>query len=1303
MKLKLLSLFFVLVGWGALVNAQTIKRPYNNLLITEALLNVAPNNYVEFTNTGDETINLHEFEFGLISNSDQPFKPRANTFFRLPEKMLAPGKSFVIAVSSDFEERNWFKDPVHNAERVMKPEFRKVADMLFEHQQANMSASDYRFPAYLTMETWNGKDCWYLRHHYINEETQMPDSMVIDQVGGVFDEADGTSQDQMAHDVAGVYKATNNSVLIRRSIVKTGITEFSSAAANIEAAKMEFDSNRGLDLDDSEWIPVPQLTPNDAWRSVFWTAGNSVNAKLDANTLVSKTGKVLVDTVQLTITVPWGVRNLDSIMYQFKRTPGLAWKYDFHTAAAGTAEYTQAVEDSAYNTVRTGDKLTLYICGNKAVIKEFSLIALDPTASDNIVIPKNGYDYNSMKYGYGIRPYSGIRVTEGIAGMDTISKIDYATRVDTLFKYLEKAPKATWKITFKSGVQKPDLTNGDILRVTSENGVAKNYFLKLDKFVPDQDAYLSSITWPDIPESFKGAVAGIYGWKGDTIPGFSSTKLNYIVNIPLDFQGIPALMFTRQQFDSKVVVTRAKSLDGSIAERTVTFKVFAENDTIFKIYTVQFEKEKDPANIQPFIAEPFISQVVFEDEWGNPWIELYNPSTRPMDMSDYMFTAGWGGVNEVFGYSNATWEFADAYKKYVPGKKWQDEVSWVVQPRILEPDMAVNPIVYPGDVFVMTQHGDGGCLPNYEKEVDVNFATGKNPWGVTMKWESAVHIWEGATYYLYKITNDSVKNGLKPANDIKDFKLLETFGNGVGTDWIVGGEVCQQITGYTRKPNIYKGNIDYNGSFGTDKETSEWNMVNEAYFINLNYGWPDQIYKIVDGIGAHIMNEVTFKKSTVSSKVLKVSPGYSLNENIKGLISGTTVTGFYQSIIKADEKQTLTVKSTITGLELVLADQIVNGDSLIVLSADSTNTSKYLLKVTETGLSNNATLTSTSYVIDVTAATGTIAGFPKNTLLKTLFDGVVVPAGAVLTITDENDAYMSLIKLNYDSAYVNVLATDKIYFEVIAENGTTKIVYQLKPTVTASEAYVTSDIYSVDQVGSVIDFIPGGTSVHSLLGNVIPVTGATMVVYDKGGFERTDGDIYRDDILVVKSADGNTTKAYHFSMLSFKSPTYMAFVISDEYPVDQVKHEIASVVVGTSVAAFKAKLFPAPNATIKVLDKSGNESTSANMAIDDQLLVTAADGTTTAIYSINFATKTVDPLAQSIKMYPNPTNGKVTVQGLTNGNRVRVYNASGITLRDVIVENSTDYISLEAQPAGIYIFVISAGNQNINIQKIIKK
>jgi len=1284
MKLKQLLLFLVMVGYVALVNAQT--KPYKNLIITEARFNATPFNYVEFTNMGNETIDLSEFEFGSINAWEYPWT--SGSYIMLPKKTLAPGKSFVIATAYDFQPENWGKDPIHNYERVTKPEMYKLADIMLHVQEQNSNENDSITPGWGIMDDWAGYYCWFLRHHYINTDGKK-DSMVIDQVGGVFGSADGTVTEGLAQDVAGVKDATSNATLIRKFSVKTGITDFSSHDANAEAAKLAFEKGRGLDFADSEWIPVPDLSwPGgnvwlEAWRAVFWTVGNHLDAKLDANTLVSKTGKVKVDLAQATITVPWGVRNDDSLMYQFERRPGLAWKYD----------YAPTTEDSAYVSARTGDKFTLYVCGNEVTIKEFTIIVQDPSPSDNIVIPKFGFDYTRMAATTEV--YSGIRVTDGVIGMDTISNIDFETRVDTLFKYLEKAPKASWKIISNDGFERPELKPGDKLRVTSENGKVKDYFLKLEKFLPSADNFLASITWPDMPAYFKGDIAGSYGWKGDTIPGFAPTKNNYIVRIPLEFQGIPALVFTKQQTNSKVVVKRASTLEGTPAERTVTFTVTAENDFTVNIYTVRFEKEKYPENIQPWKGEPFFSQFVFMSIWDNSGLEICNPGTEPLDLSNYMIIGNYGdNPADIFNSGTGVNQWAQAYSRYVPGKKWQDQADWKVQPAILVPDLATNAIVYPGDVFVIadirnTQYNETGDN-EYRNEFDIDFS--RNPWGRSVDANNCIHNWSANGPYMWKILNDSVKNGLKPATDLNDFELIEVL------------KTAQQPNQSSfRKPYIYKPNPVVGGSNGTTPENSEWTFKDWDYYTKLNYGWPDQINRVFDGIGSHIMDEVTIYKSTVTSVVYKISPGYTKKETIKGLTTGTIVAGFYNNILKANPLQTLKVKSASTGLVIPDANAISKGDTLIVLSADSVNTSKYILDVTATGLSANALLTSTKYTINATGTTGTVAGFPQRTPLKTVFAGVTVPAGATITITDAKDAYMSLSKLNYDTAYVNVIATDNIYFEVIAENGTTKIRYQLKPTSNPSDAYVTSDVYSVDQFAVLIQFIPAGTSAHSMLSNVTPAPGATMVIFDKAGFVRTIGDVYRDDKLIVTSADGKTTKAYYFSMLNFNVNTYLAYVISDDYQIDQVKRTIVGPKSSTTLGEFYAKLYPSFGATLKVLNKNGVESKLADLSLDDKLLVTAADGKTTVVYNITVDITGLAPLAESIKMYPNPTTDQVIINGLARGNRVQVFNTVGVTLRDVIVDNSTEYVSLSAQPAGIYVFVISSGEKYINIQKIVKK
>ena len=122
---------------------------------------------------------------------------------------------------------------------------------------------------------------------------------------------------------------------------------------------------------------------------------------------------------------------------------------------------------------------------------------------------------------------------------------------------------------------------------------------------------------------------------------FNSTTYNYRVQVPFDVDGIPALVAKPQSLNAKVEVTRATSLSGTVDQRTVKFKVTAEDDSVTNTYNVELVKEKDISKIQPYYAEPFLSEFVFWDQWSNSFAEIMNPGNQPLDLSNYMFAMDW--------------------------------------------------------------------------------------------------------------------------------------------------------------------------------------------------------------------------------------------------------------------------------------------------------------------------------------------------------------------------------------------------------------------------------------------------------------------------------------------------------------------------------------------------------------------------------------------------------------------------------------------------------------------------------------
>ena len=595
-----------------------------------------------------------------------------------------PGKSFVITGAYDFGPREYAKRPpgVGANPRSKQLGFYDVADLLIhmpeEHgdETDSITTTPYHYHPF---ELWDGRMVIFVAHHFAEG-----DSAAIDQFGGVFDNS-GRNFSQ-AYDVAGVLNATNNSIFVRKFKYKTGNLDFANA--------------RGLGNDDSEWIVVTYPdgyhtwnNGNQTWRNLWWVTGNHGNYVLDENTLESDV--IQVDFASKKLTVPWGVRRLDDIMQYMKKKPGVAWHYHYNTNQ----------EDSLYRSARTGDKLEIIVCGNEKTSAVFDIVVSPPTADANIVVP---VDYKTLRIPgtsgpITTRTQNGMInwpwVSKNTQGIDTISGFNhglpFALRTDTLLKRLEKPANASWEFVWVDGIARADIKNGDKLKVIAQNGNIKEYYLELQPYAPSHSALLSAITWPDVPEYMKG----IFGWQGDTIPGFNSTTYSYRIEVPLEVSGIPALVAKAASLNTKIEVVRATSLSAGPEARTISFIVTAEDDSVQNVYNIELVKEKELSKIQPFYGEPFVSEWIWQEDFRNQYIEIFNPGNQPIDLSNYIFTAAVGtelGIHITQQSGIANW--SNRYRKYVPGYKWPNQAQWQVTPAILEPDLSVNPILMPGEI-----------------------------------------------------------------------------------------------------------------------------------------------------------------------------------------------------------------------------------------------------------------------------------------------------------------------------------------------------------------------------------------------------------------------------------------------------------------------------------------------------------------------------------------------------------------------------------------------------------------------------
>jgi hypothetical protein len=1276
--------------------------------------------YAELTNMGNRPINLSEFELGNMTAWDNLIEMEdgslvypqvANHWMMLPDYELQPGESYLIAAVRDWLAEESVRNPQQWGPTT-KTDIWNAADLEIHVGESpsggQVDSSDSisvdpetGFDWQGVLESWNGRDVFFLRHHFVDPDTGAKDSIVVDAVNGVFTTDAHGRPDDGPTDVAGMENATDLAILVRKANIKTGSTDWEAA--------------RGTDIEDSEWLPIPTLSGTGGFeggRKAFWTIDNHGDYHLED--LTSDVAEI--DWDNETLTVDWGARNLDSIMNIFNYTEGIGWHYDF----------AQSTEDSAYVSARTGDILTLYAAGNTLEKAELTINVNPPAENEARVIPKYHKNYDGSEDVFWDDAYVPYVVTTNDPVIDTIREVPFGERVDTLFKYLEKPELASWEIDWVDDTERPDVVRGDKLVVTAEDGsTTKEYYIYVEDYYPSHNGYLSSITWPDIPDFYKG----IMGWKGDTIPGFSQSVLDYVITIPDDeelIKGIPNLVAKAADVNTDVQVERATTLDGTEAQRTVQFHTTAEDDTTMYTYTIRFEKEKKSENVEPYEAEPFFSQISWRMHWAEDFIEIYNPGTEPLDLSRYVIvncgTSDGQTYNAVTAYaSDSEDDFRQRYRRYVPGKLWANDLAaWQENPAILEDDYAVNSIVQSGDVFVMayatpSNYTQSPETAGFVDEIDVNFMNGQDPWGLddigrnynevgAEYTNNPVNNWYNNTYYLYKITNDSVVQGLKPLTSANDVEVIDIFGRGNGEDWgNVEGIVVNQIDHFRRKKEVIKGNPFPGDSFGSGEEgTSEWIHHNRDYYSE-NYAYPTDCYMPGEDIGKHMTRTITEHLSTITSPFYLVSEGYGSDETINDVTSGTTVSEFLAKILKKNESQTLTVLSD--GTELSDGDEISDGDQLKVESLLGGNETLYTITVTEEGLDSNAILTSDVYTIEVDGSEGTISGFEPGTTLREVVENITVPETVrYFSMFNDDGSYAALTQLNFDTVYVDVLATNNVNFEVLAQDGATKITYDLVPNESASDAFVYSNTFEVDQDMFLIDEVPNGTSVSAFFKNLTPSAGATIELQNKMGQVREMGTVYKDDKLLVTSEDSETQNVYSLQLLSDESASYLAFLYSEAYVVAQGENTV--VVEGSHVAStdFLDNVSTSLGASVELLDADGNEKTAENMEEADQVVVTSADGTVTNTYTIVLDLTSVEDQAQQlVEVYPNPTSGAVNISGVEAGNTIRVFNNVGQNVLNMKAGASKVTAPLYGQPAGIYMIIVNDGAKDVAKFKLIKK
>jgi hypothetical protein len=797
---------------------------------------------------------------------------------------------------------------------------------------------------------------------------------------------------------------------------------------------------------------------------------------------------------------------------------------------------------------------------------------------------------------------------------------------------------------------------------------------------PSQNALLGAITWPDAPPFFRECLE----WKGDTIPNFSSGIFTYELTVSDCTMNVPALMAMPDDLNARISVKRAKLIKGPLQDRTTTFTVTAEDGITVRYYSVIFSEKK-----KEFSSDPIITDLFHMRTNNERAIEISNPGNTPIDLSDYMLVAGSASNLEELINGNSEL-FADRFKRYVPGYAYYPEILWESNPNTILKDDDVDPIIEPGGSFVVARARNSNfftdtyaihydvliTLKSYNLFVDEEATNTKAYYLDDTQHYVTLWRYQGGQLCLLKILNDSIKAGLKPVTDPNDFELVDMVGHWTGDTWNpVGEPITNWQHRMERKPRYWRGNSlpGLSGSFGETEDESEW--------IFTEIDWTSAAAIMTSGaIGHHSFDPVYDYVSTVSSRVYKVSGGYTTPQHITGVAAGTTVSGFMSNIDKAHEDQSLMVMGKENN------DELAEGDTLIVTSADSSSVTRYAISLGS--LSSDAVLdakTGSGYTIDYTGSEGTISGIQFGATIKEVLDNINKPENAIITVLDIGDNLVPLQLRNFNKEYIDTKAGNNICFEVIAEDGATRIIYRLILNSTDRDAWVYSDFYEVDQYLQLVSYVPQGTNVQTLFSYLHPNEGAGVTLVDETGLERILGNVESDDLVIVTSADNSVQAVYFIEFLN-ESSVSKAYVVSDVLEVDQLQMLISGIPENTVYNIFMELITPARGASVVLLDNQQQPVTSGEIANDYTLKVTSGDGLKAVTYDLSVITSVDQPVFNQMKIYPNPATSRIFIEGVGINCNIVIRNISGQIVKIVdYKEVMSGSVSVGELTPGIYL------------------
>ena len=1087
--------------------------PVNTLIISEVQgAQASKAGFLEITNVGDDTLNLVNFFFqGRYFQRAEPYLNPTDNKASM-QGIIAPGKSFIfdIPIENRFtvdEEQN----PIYPGEYYSNRSLSELSDMHF-------ISGALRFGLQFALFS-----------RYRNPQTGLVDSVIVD----VFNTNVNNSPSNLP--IAGYTGRPLDKQWVRKPNVKKGNTDWNNS--------------RGTDAIDSEWFPLNPIA-NEYNQLLYSTMRN--HGYGDFNSIMPK-GNITIDHENLKIKFPYGSAYRDSVFRSFNYGPNLGWEFIY--GPVDTAEYY----------IQTGDTLVFYAMDDQIVKRKYVTEILPKDNSFNQIRP--------LILKQGKKWVKKFDISIG-APIDSVYNLVYNVRKDSLLKYVIIESDCSYEFIAKNGKVKPDLEYGDILRITAPSGAKKDYKICTLPYKKSTDSRIKTVILPGMnyfenPFTF---------YLTDTLHQFVSTASVINVDLPEDVDNVPPMVFIPSNRQSTIKVVKAKSITGTPEDRTTTVTVTAEDGVSQNVYQFVFKKLR---NLPELDHSLFISDMGTDwGSFGNGWVlQIFNPFDYTIDFSDYFLCMGQdnGGWNQD-NYLSAggalgdpdRWVFRPGYRIlqdinqeyvfnidlvqtnfFIPSKgvyNFTHFRGWPFEGLGISKELQnkVDYRIFSNTVLPHTNQLDGEITPD-------SYGTRRSLfWNFTWWHAGAL----GKSLWLYKITNDSVKEGTKPMTDFNDYELIDVmngwsghkqkwlmFDNINGKDTILDAGAWQWVTctNMYRKSDVYRGNPVDRASFGIgDPETgtvfknSEW-VDYGAEEVSPGAKTTNQNRADATSRKRFKFHEMTYNKHVpyILSNVYRVSEGITGTQTIAGIPANSTIESMMANIIKPNENMKIVVRDK-SGNDKAVFQTLAADDRIYSFSERGIDSVEY--KPIFGALDNNIKISSSKYTVTVQGdnKSGKVAGIPFGVSLKEILNNITVPSSAKALITDGDNGIIPLEIVPFDTLMIaknerkDKIASNMTFIEVTAQNGDVCL-YSLEFTKNAP--ILLSDLYNVDNELKQIDMV-FLTSVKKLLENLTPQPGYKLKVVDKTGNERKDGSIYFDDRVVMFN-EQNSSEAYLYFLQVF--------------------------------------------------------------------------------------------------------------------------------------------------------------------------